>query len=526
MPAVPYNPGDNAAPTAPLSGAVPYSGDSFDPTTPQPQQDQSPNAYDTATHMFGQLARLPVQGVMGTGLMAADALTGLNNLGRKAARAAGLSNAPDDQMPSDTVNSHLDAIFGKPEGFTQKVTNVLGSGIAGGYVDPVLKLLNAGTQALVPSRFTSSDQIQPAIDQTTEALQRQGFKFAPDQMNGGPITRAMQWFGGNKDLNANLSVQNEGQVQRLAADAVGLPQSQSRNITQEVLHNNGQNIIQRTYGPIEAIHNINIAPNTQAGANFRAAVNAVDRAPTPGTINPLPEENAVSNLVDQTLNIRNNLGLNLPVSNLSGQDAINRIRNLYSTATSDFRNNQPMLGNAKRAIARAYEQAIEDHLQSVGTPNAQEMLTNFQSGRVAYAKNSALSDMLVDQNTGLVNPGKAFQRMQGTNANLTDELATIAQAGSPVYSKVMQPNAKPAGWMHDSTLLGLAGAMHMLGMGNGPTITAALAAPARAGARAMLGSNAMQNYMAQRLIPSAGIFGQAPLAASVPIQAGLFGENQ
>lgn len=107
-------------------------------------------------------------------------------------------------------------------------------------------------------------------------------------------------------------------------------------------------------------------------------------------------------------------------------DGLNMIRTMRENADIAYRAGEAMSGKAYKQAASALEDAIEDHLKSLGQPGG-DLLKNFRNARQTIAKTYTVQNALNPQ-TGNVNAVKLAADL-AKGKPLTDELRTVAEVG-------------------------------------------------------------------------------------------------
>jgi hypothetical protein len=139
----------------------------------------------------------------------------------------------------------------------------------------------------------------------------------------------------------------------------------------------------------------------------------------------------------------------------------------------------------------------------------EEVVQAYRQGRQQIARNNAVKDMLVDRNTGIIDPVKAYKLVED-GVPLDGPLRTIADAGSPVFSAATRAPKGKAPTLDTVDLLSGAGGVGA-GLFTGGIGASALAVPAaRVAIRQGLTSQAGQNLMARKLYDQPQMLGMSP----------------
>lgn len=455
---------------------------------------QATGLTDQLMRAGGLFGRMLTEGVTNTGIATANALTGLNNLGRQGARALGLTDTPNSPMPSESFNQQVNNVFPIPKTTGEKVANFAGSALAGG-VDPILNAVGAATKSAFPN---GQQQVVPALDKTRQELMNAGYKLPPTEAGGGTITRGLEGIANRSTVAADAAVENQQVTKMLAAKALGLPEEAAGSITQDVLSNQAKALVKEGYDPVR-----------KAGTIFADMPYFTDLYKIQQKFKSASFPDDVRTDILARLNT-------IARKHYDAGDAIDKISQLRSNASDAFRRGDSEYGFALRDMAKAIENNIERGLEKkaqqgqLGGATGSTMLDNYRAARVALAKNNAVEDMLADPNTGTISTVKAFT--VGQDRPLTDGLDTIAKAGSPMFRKATSvpsggkaPSLSPIDYVRGllSTGIGFSTGHPVLGS------ALALAPAARAAARGAVLSGPVQNMMARNLTPQPSMFGPA-----------------
>lgn len=387
-------------PQMPVSpGFVPY-------TEPPETPVVKPTRTQELMRQLGLTARAGITGATGLAGMAADVPFQLANVGRAA------FDKPPVALPSAN-QQRLMTLMGLPEpqGLQENLVQA-GASILAGVGDPLSRTLQAYTTAKVPERFA---EVQAAAkSKTVKELTDVGYKLPPTIADAGVGARTLEGIGGTARTAQMARAANEQVTNDLAAAALKLPKGTP--LTQDVLNQQAQSVIREGYDPIRQ------AGTITTGRNYRLDLERIAKKYQP--------ESFPADTSDKVINRINNLF----VREFDANDAVNKISQLRMEAKDAFKpGGDSNYGNALRDLAKALEDNIELNLSKRGK-NGVEMLTNFREARTLLAKNHAIENMLVSADSGGVSAVKAAALLS-RGVPLTDELRTIAKAGSPVFSK-------------------------------------------------------------------------------------------
>jgi hypothetical protein len=432
--------------------------------------------------------RIGGNAVTNTGVAVGDALnTGINMAGKP----FGMKPL---QLPSKMRDRFYEQIgIPKDEGFMEKATSFLGEAGGGMKLDPVLGAVTSRVNELVPQGFQTPQAT--AHNQTTRELHDAGYKLLPTQMQGRTATRSLEGSGGVDRTTTLLRDKNQSISQELAGRATN---QRPGNITDEALSNYNQTIYRQTYEPV-----LNSLQNVPRGGRVqRQELQAILQRSQGNERLPQIQAQVVESF-----------------RNMTPREALEKIRQLRVDSKDAINRQERTYGYALRDIANSIEGQIERSL-----PQGSPLIETYRAGRTQIAKNEAVREMMVDRSTGIINPERAHQMREGGQI-LTDELATIANAGSPMYRASTSPPIKGAGspvnW-GDFWLGGAGAGLGLLASGSPMGLMGAAVPPVmRAASRHIIASQPVQNAMARKLVPTEpGPYAEAlqnlPLSSIMP----------
>lgn len=254
----------------------------------------------------------------------------------------------------------------------------------------------------------------PAIKQTAQELIDNGIPVMPSQVGASRVTRSIEDLGDRTRIEPIMRQRAQPVLQNLASQETGvLPQ----NMTKAALDASSKQISQQSYEPIRQLVKLNMTI-TPHGAT--------------------PYKQQLSNIAQKYRNLKDGATIaaqarRLRVNSMDADDVLENVRQLRSSASDQFRQDNREYGKALREIADALEDQIENSL-----PPGSPMLSAYRAGRAQIAKNNAVVDILVDPKTSIIDTTKAF-KLREDGVKLTGKLDVIADAGSPVFSPTTAP---------------------------------------------------------------------------------------
>ncbi len=262
-----------------------------------------------------------------------------------------------------------------------------------------------------PSPLTARQAANAPRDAALVKAREEGYVAPPGSID--PVSGQFvvaERLAGKTLLEQMMSVRNQEQTNRLARRAVDVPDDTP--LTSDAMLAVRKQAAQQGYDPVKQVGNVatdnqylnSLAQIEQSftgqAASFPAAVPA-----------------AVTQLVNKHL-----------VGQFDSADAIKRIQDLRNDASASFRKNEPDIGNAQRAVAKALEDQIERSITASGAPNAAEVLDNFRAARQRMAISHSIEDA-IREGTGNVSATKLASDLQ-RGKYLTGDLKTISEFAS------------------------------------------------------------------------------------------------
>lgn len=262
-----------------------------------------------------------------------------------------------------------------------------------------------------------------------QAARSQGYVIPPTQANPTLGNRLLEGLAGKLTTAQNASAANQGVTNRLAAEALGLPGD--TKLTADVLKS-----VRDSAG--QAYQAVSNAGTITPGAKYMQALDDI-AAPHVKAMQGFPNAKAspVVELVDS-----------LKSPSFDAGSAVAKIKELRSAADDAFRTGNTDIGRAAKKAAGALEDAIEDHLQAIGQPDA---LAALREARKTIAKTYTVEKAL-NQSSGTVDAKKLAAQLQ-KGKPLSGDLRSIAEfaARFPKASQAVEgmgslPQTSPLDW--------------------------------------------------------------------------------
>lgn len=451
---------------------------------------------------IGRTLRMGATGLTGTAGMLGDAVGGIANMALEGVEALGAPKTPKFARSSDVLQRKLTEA-GLPEDETtmEKVTGFIGGAMSGG-ADPGLRAAQAATQAAFPAM---SQQLQKdALTGVTKELSDAGYSLPPSHMQGTGPSLVLESLAGKSQVAQGLAEKNAPVTNALARKALRLPDGV--DITPEVLKSNVKYWVDKGYKPLEN------APDADIGGIFRNKMSDVlqkyagnhsfadllSRHRSGKQLDPVEKEVYDALFSDTGRYLRT----------YTMRDLLAKTQRLRMDATDNFANRNTRLAKTQREIAEALEDQVELSLKNNPHWGGKGLVDNFRQARAEIAKTHSVERMLVDKDTGVVSAAKAHGLLQ-KGVPLTDELRTIAQAGSPMFGPATRPPIQGAPsaqgndmeWALRGALAGMMGGQAVGSPVAGATFgTIAGMVPAvRGGARHLIASPWYQGRLASNL---------------------------
>lgn len=287
---------------------------------------------------------------------------------------------------------------------------VMGAGKLGGYVGDAMKASQAAKAAEFSRNKPFNDTLQAGIDA--------GYVVPPSSVNPSFANSTKESISGKIATAQVASAKNQAVTDSLVRKSLGLADDAPLSV--EALSKYRKDMFASGYEPLRQLGPV------QPGPQFDGALNNVLQQYTgKGTI-PAIQKTEINDLV----NAHRSTGFD------SG-DAVDAIRVLREDSKDAFRKGDTALGKAQKAIADAYEKALEGAI-----PQGSPLLQNYQMARQNIAKSATVEDAL-KEGAGTVDARKLAAALQ-KGVPLSGDLLTAARFAS-AFPKATQPPSLVAG---------------------------------------------------------------------------------
>lgn len=365
---------------------------------------------------------------------------------------------------------------------TRTLGGAITGGAAAGLVNPDDMGTGAAIGAALPGTLAVAGKAGDALGKTlrgpeqtpelaaaVKAARDAGYVIPPTQARPTLGNRILEGISGKITTAQNASAQNAGVTNRLAAESLGLPGD--TKLTADALK-----AVRDSAGQAyEAIKQTGVVT---PGAAYDKALDSI-AAPfvTASKGFPNAKPSPVLDLVES---------LRSPQFDASA--AVEKLKQLRTAADDAFRKGDTDIARASKAAAKALEDSLEQHLQSIGQP---QLLQELRDARKLIAKTYTVEKAL-NPASGSVDARKlAAQVAKGKP--VSDELRTAAdfaaqfpKAAQTVEGMGSLPQTSPLDWSLGAiTSAGTASPLGLLTVG------------ARPAARALTLSDVVQNRLLQ-----------------------------
>lgn len=287
---------------------------------------------------------------------------------------------------------------------------VMGAGRAGEFVGDALK----ARQSAAAAQFSKN---QP-LNETLKAGIDAGYVVPPSSVKPSFANNVKESISGKIATAQIASSKNQQVTDGLVRKALGM--SDDAPLSVEALSKYRADMHATGYDPLRQLGPV------RADQQFASDLAAVTQKYTgKGTI-PAIEKTEINDLVKAHQS-----------TGFDSADAVDAIRILREDAKDAFRTGNSALGNAKKAIADAYEGALERAL-----PQGSDILKNYQAARQNIAKSFTVEDAL-KEGTGSVDARRLAAALQKGDP-LSGDLLTAARFAS-AFPKATQPPSLVAG---------------------------------------------------------------------------------
>jgi hypothetical protein len=322
--------------------------------------------------------------------------------------------------------------------------------------------------ASVPSMLRGQGP-SPQMVQSIQQARDLGYVIPPTQANPSMLNRTIEGIAGKLSTAQNASARNQQITNELAAKSLGLPKDTP--ITPEVITN-----LRAKAG--EAYTNLGLSGQVIADKSYIKALDDIAE----------PYITAMKGFPDAQPSPVINLVQSLKSPSFDASSAVEKIKQLRTSADDAFRTGNTDVGRASKKAADAIEGALQTHLSKTGQT---DLLNKFQDARQLIAKTYSI-EKAANTTTGTIDAKKLAAQLQ-KGKPLSGELKSIAQF-SQAFPKASQATEGMGSLPQLSPLdyfAGVVGGVSTGGLGAG----AVLARPAL---RAAALSSPVQN----RLIPN------------------------
>jgi hypothetical protein len=309
----------------------------------------------------------------------------------------------------------------------------------------------------------------PQMVQSIQQARDLGYVIPPTQANPSMFNRLIEGIAGKASTAQNASARNQQITNQLAAKSLGLPKDTP--ITPEVITN-----LRTKAG--EAYTNLGLSGKVIPDASY---IQALDNIAQPYRAAMLGFPNAPPSPV---INLVQSLKSNF----FDASSAVEKIKQLRTSADDAFRTGNTDIGRASKKAADVIENALEVHLSKTGQT---DLLSKFKDARQLIAKTYTI-EKAANTTTGTIDAKKLAAQLQ-RGKPLSGELKSIAQF-SQAFPKASQATEGMGSLPQLSPLdyfAGVIGGVSTGGLGAG----AVLARPA-------LRATALSSPVQNRLIPN------------------------
>lgn len=310
----------------------------------------------------------------------------------------------------------------------------------------------------------------PQLAQSIQQARDLGYVIPPTQANPSMLNRTIEGIAGKLSTAQNASARNQQITNELAAKSLGLPKDTP--ITPEVITN-----LRTKAG--QAYTNLGLSGQVIPDKSY---INALDDIAKPYVT-------AMQGFPDAQPSPVINLVQSLKSPSFDASSAVEKIKQLRTSADDYFKTGNSDIGRASKKAADAIENALEVHLSKTGQT---DLLNKFKDARQLIAKTYSV-EKAANTTTGTIDAKKLAAQLQ-KGKPLSGELKSIAQF-SQAFPKASQATEGMGSLPQLSPLdyfAGVVGGVSTGGLGAG----AVLARPA-------LRSIALSSPVQNRLIPNA-----------------------
>ena len=309
----------------------------------------------------------------------------------------------------------------------------------------------------------------PQMVQSVQQARDLGYVIPPTQATPSMLNRIMEGIAGKVSTAQNASARNQQITNELAAKSLGLPKDTV--ITPEV-------IIGLRSKAGEAYTNLGLSGQVIADKSYLNALDDIAK----------PYVTAMQGFPDSPPSPVLNLVQSLKSPSFDASSAVEKIKQLRTSADDAFRTGNSDIGRASKKAADAIEGALETHLSKTGQA---DLLSKFRDARQLIAKTYTI-EKAANTTTGTIDAKKLAAQLQ-RGKPLSGELKSIAQF-SQAFPKASQTTELMGSLPQLSPLdyaAGVIGGASTGGVGAGAML-----------ARPVLRAAALSAPVQNRLIPS------------------------
>jgi hypothetical protein len=309
----------------------------------------------------------------------------------------------------------------------------------------------------------------PQLSKSIQQARDLGYVIPPTQANPSMLNRTIEGIAGKLSTAQNASARNQQITNELATKSLGLPKDTP--ITPEIITK-----LRSDAG--QAYTNLGLSGQVIPDESYITALNNIAK----------PYVTAMQGFPDAPPSPVINLVQSLKSPSFDASSAVEKIKQLRTSAEDNFRIGNTDVGRASKKAADAIENALELHLSKTGQT---DLLNKFKDARQLIAKTYTI-EKAANTTTGTIDAKKLAAQLQ-KGKPLSGELKSIAQFSQafPEASQATEgmgslPQLSPLDYF-----AGVVGGVSTGGLGAG----AVLARPA-------LRSLALSSPVQNRLIPN------------------------
>jgi hypothetical protein len=325
---------------------------------------------------------------------------------------------------------------------TRAAGGAITGGAAAGMVNPEDAGFGAGVGAAMPGalqvagkagaalgRTFRGPEQTPEISAAIKAARDAGYVIPPTQARPSLGNRLIEGLSGKISTAQNASARNQGVTNKLAAESLGLPGD--TKLTPDLLKTVRDTAGQK-YQAVGATGPVTPPPAYEQALD---AIAAPFKKAAQGFPNAKPSP--VIDLVES-----------LKSPQFDAAAAVEKVKELRTAADDAYRTGNTDIGRASKAAAKAIEDALETHLQGLGSP---ALLDEFRAARQLIAKTYTVEKSLnptsgsVDARklASQLNKGKPLSAELKQAASFANQFPKAAQAVEGMGSL---PQLSPLDW--------------------------------------------------------------------------------